>query len=320
MPGLMRTLRVASFSALIGVIAMTLGCEAGSASIAPAQNAGVHAGTLRDHSNAKPADAGHATAAEISEAIDAAPPAGSARPLPFAGRETVSVAELFAAMREEAAVIATSPAIGRDYRRLLARHRLREADLALDDYVRVKLAFEATRAGGLWGVAWTVTDRQPQSDAVWAQWRALRLPDDRLPDITATAECDELSALFAFVAHGMGVSRKSRLGLFWPTHNHTVAVWMIEHARGETRIVAPTSQIFLDGAQSLDTRGFDPTRQRRIYDYRREDAAATTRLPAALARGFIAALRRDGGRGEDELQRNRNARESRQWRQLGRRG
>lgn len=258
---------------------------------------------------------GSAAAAMTTTATKDASPA---RLPPFAGKRTVTLTELFAAMREEAEVVAASPAVREDYRRLLGRHGLREDELPYVDYVRVKLAFEATRAGGLWGVAWTVTDRQPQSDAVWAQWRALRPTGDGLPEITATAECDELSALFAFVAHGLGVSKRSRFGLFWPTSNHTVAVWAVERGGGEVRIVVPTSQIFLDGAQTLDTRAFDASRQKRIYDYRRADAAPTTTLPVGLARGFILALRRDGGRAEADLQRLRNQRERRQWAELHR--
>jgi hypothetical protein len=127
---------------------------------------------------------------------------------------------------------------------------------------------------------------------------------------TATAECDELSALFAFVAHRIGLSRDSQVGLLWPTGNHVVAVWTI-HPKAErpTRVVVPNSPIFLDADQSLGTDGFDPWRQRTIYDYRRADARGDLTIPASLASAFVQAVREHGHRSQAQLQAARNARE-----------
>jgi hypothetical protein len=236
---------------------------------------------------------------------------------PFPGRDRVPVRDLFAALAEDADRLSTSQGVRDEFRRLMQAHDLAGDDALLADYLRVRIAFEATRAGGLWGLEWRVTDRLPQSDRIWAQWGALApAGDGAWPPSTAIAECDELSALFAVVARGMGLSSRSRVGLFWPTHNHTVAVWTISpspDATGdlpaEVRIVVPTSQIFLDGAQGLGTHRFDPWTQPKIFPYARRDIADEHTLPAALARHFVHQVRRHAGDPQGLLQTARNRRE-----------
>ncbi|MFZ5636957.1 MAG: hypothetical protein ACOY82_10295 [Pseudomonadota bacterium] len=242
--------------------------------------------------------------------MEAKPAIVSASFDPFPQRETVSVAELFAAVAAEATAIADSPVVREEYAQLRTRHALPDDAGLYADYVRIRIAFEATRAGGLWGLEWRVTDRLPQSDRIWAQWRSTPVHAAALPTTTAIAECDELSALFAVVARGIGLSRRSQVGLFWPTSNHTVAVWVVEaQGRAPARIVVPTSQIFLDSAQSLDTDRFDPWGQKRIFDYTRRDVAADVRLPAALARHFVARVRAHGAESRGALQTRRNRQE-----------
>lgn len=259
-----------------------------------------------------PASPPPTSARDISSPTTPTPPAvpaPEAPPLPFAGRTDVDADALFAALGDTLPALAAAPAVREDWRRLRLRHALPEDDALYADFVRVRLAFEATRAGGLWGLEWRITDREPRSDAVWAQWRTAKAIADALPPTTATAECDELSALFAVTAHGLGLSRRSRIGLLWPTANHTVAVWAFDAPGGrEVRVVVPTSQIFLDDMQSLDTDAFDPWAQKRLYDYTRRDAAQA-RLPAPLARRFVAEARRSGGLSRGELQALRNRRE-----------
>ena len=252
-------------------------------------------------------------------------------PAPFAGRETVEVDELLAALELEVETIASLDAVRADYDAFLEDFELtdRADDGALYlDYVRVKIAFEATRAGGLWGVAWDITNEQPNSEKIWAAWRELGASPDwgavpatvdelealrPLPELTAIAECDELSALFAFITQRIGLSRASDVGLFWPGGNHTVAVWTIDpKADDPVRVVIPTSQIYLDGEQSLGTREFNPWKQKNIFDYRRQDAAKDLQLPALLASHFVLAVRARAGLSQAQLQRERNARETRQ--------
>lgn len=263
--------------------------------------------------------------ATLDTAIDSLPaPAATAsqeRPLPFAGRDSVTLAEWFEALQSELPAIAASDTVRAQFDRLRVKYDLPDDAMLYADFVRVRTAFEATRAGGYWGLEWRVTDRQPQSDHIWAQWRAVQADGADVPPTSAIAECDELSALFAFVARGLGLSKHSRVGLLWPTSNHTVAVWAFDmppgaseasnhgsqHSR-ELRIVLPTSQIFLDSAQGLDTDGFDPWVQARIYHYTRRDAPADLRLPAPLARAFVHALRTHGRISSGELQSLRNRR------------
>jgi hypothetical protein len=250
------------------------------------------------------------------------PPAPLPEPAPFAGREYVRVDELLAALTQEVPSLAASDDVRSDYEAFLASFELTDSEALYLDYVRVKLAFEATRAGGWWGLTWDITNEEPRSDLIWAHWQTLELGaapalvDELapLPDTTAIAECDELSALFAFVAQRIGLSPSSEVGLFWPTGNHTVAVWTID-ARSDapTRVVIPTSQIFLDGAQTLGTREFNPWRQKTIFDYRRQDAATKLELPGALASAFVLAVREQGPRAQAELQKLRNDKEARQW-------
>ena len=231
----------------------------------------------------------------------------------FPGQSRVSIAELLQTIAAQANEVAQSPAVRRDYESLLTKHSLQGSEVLYADYVRIRIAFEATRAGGLWGITWRITDKQPQSDLIWAQWQTLKLsPTSNSPmPTTAIAECDELSALFAFVARRIGLSKRSQVGLLWPTSNHTVAVWTIS-APTATRIIVPTSQIFLDPQQSLDTAFFDAWKQKNIYDYSRQDIALTATIPADLARYFVAQIKRYGGLSQSELQKLRNLREQRQ--------
>lgn len=261
----------------------------------------------------------------IAESIAEPSPEPPPPPAPFAGREHVRVDELLAALTEEVPVLATSPAIHDDYEAFLLAFELDDSEALYLDYVRIKLAFEATRAGGWWGLTWDITNEEPRSDEIWAHWQTLELGpapatiDELapLPDTTAIAECDELSALFSFIAQRIGLSKTSEVGLFWPTGNHTVAVWTIDAKRdAPKRIVVPTSQIFLDGAQTLGTREFNPWRQQTIFDYRRQDAAAKLELPGALASAFVLAVRQHGPRPQAELQQLRNDKEARQWQTL----
>lgn len=265
--------------------------------------------------------ASNASAAPISDVKPSAVDRSVAAPMYsdpkafFPGRTDVTVSDLFATMSAQADALAASSTLRGEYDTLLAKHHLTGSDELYADYLRVRLAFEATRAGGLWGLEWRVTDREPHSEAIWKQWRSLKMTDARnVPTTTAIAECDELSALFAVVARGIGLSQRSQVGLLWPTSNHTVAVWVIGDAiqnrktASSARVVVPTSQIFLDSVQSLDTGAFDPWRQPRIYDYTRKDIAVEASLPAPLARYFLMQTQRYGTLSRGELQGMRNRR------------
>jgi len=227
---------------------------------------------------------------------------------PFEGQRQVTVGQLVQALEAVARDMEKDPAVAAELRALAGAERLLDDPQALREYVRVKLVFEATRDGGFWRLRWAVTNREPRSDAIWTQWKGAAVPeDDGGSRATATAECDELSALFAFLVRRLGVKD---VGLFWPTSNHTVAVWTARRPGREApaRIVVPTSQVFLDREQSLGTRAFDPTTQRTIYPYTRQDIPESDTLPGELARFFVEQARRYAARPQQELQRARNQR------------
>ena len=230
---------------------------------------------------------------------------------PFPDREDVTVDELVAAIDTLADELAEAPEVRRDFLELVAAKGLVDSPELYRDYVRVKLAFEATRDGGWWHLHWAITNEQPNSDRIWSQWRAAGAPDPASPTATAIAECDELSALFAFFARKLGVHG---IGLFWPTWNHVVAVWTVPGVQTEAgspvRIIVPTSQIFLTQDDTLGTEGFNAWKQKTIYEYRRRDVKGEHRIDAELARFFVRQIAAHGRASQAELQRARNQRDA----------
>lgn len=237
--------------------------------------------------------------------VDGAEP--TAEPEPFEGKTRVRLDELVAELDAVAKSMEESPVVRADYDALRSDKGLPDSDELFRDYVRIKLAFEATRDGGFWHLRWDITNEKPNSEQIWRQWKRAAPSDDDAPAPTAIAECDELSALFAFVAHKLGVRN---VGLFWPQWNHVVAVWTVQSEDGSSvRIVVPTSQIFLGEDESLGTEQFDPWTQKTIFDYRRKDVKASHRIDVELARFFVVQARRHAERSQVELQRLRNARD-----------
>ena len=238
-----------------------------------------------------------------SEAV--APPAPE--PVPFEGLEVVRLDHFVAELDRVADELAEVPAVRADYADFLAAHDLADDDALYRDYVRVKLVFEGARDGGLWHLRWDITNEQPNSEQIWRQWKRARVPEGDAALPTAFAECDELSALFAFLVYRLGVRH---VGLYWPTWNHVVAVWTVREEDGKAvRVVVPTSQIFLTNDDSLGTKGFDPWSQKNIYEYRRRDVKGSHAIDAELARFFVTQARRYGGLSQLELQRLRNERD-----------
>ena len=218
------------------------------------------------------------------------------------------IAELAAladAMEEDAAVQA-------DFDRFVQARSLEPTAALRRAYTRVRLVFEAARDGGWWHLRWDITNRKPNSEEIWAQWQQAPALFDAngVPLPSATAECDELSALFAFLVRKLGVRD---VGLFWPEWNHVVAVWSVTQADVTHRVVVPTSQIFLDAGASLDTRGFNPWKQKTIFRYGRKDVSGRHRIPKALADTMLSQAWTHAFEGVVEAQRRRNTRS----RQLG---
>jgi hypothetical protein len=247
--------------------------------------------------------------AEIEPADDSAPAQpelGPPPPLPEG--DAVTVGDLVVALEAVAVSLESRPALAADYDAWRTQHGLPASDRLWRDYVRVRLVFECVRDGGLWRLRWAITNEEPRSDLIWAHWSTLDEFDAATESATATAECDELSALFAHLVRRLGVQD---VGLFWPTWNHVVAVWTVQGEAAPVRIVVPTSQIFLDSDASLGTDGFNPSKQKKIYEYRRKDVRDDARIPAALARFFVESAWTQAGRPQAELQAERNARSAR---------
>jgi hypothetical protein len=166
------------------------------------------------------------------------------------------------------------------------------------DFVMVRLLYEATRDAGFWNVHWTITNLPPNSDQVWRQWKAVREVSPLTP--TASAECDELSALYAFFAERSGVRR---VGLFWPFSNHTVAVWVFHPQNGaEGRVVVPGSQIFLEVNDSFATRKFNPWQQETIFEYKRRGVSDSFEIPRPLFDFVLRQIDKYAGASDSTLQ------------------
>lgn len=166
------------------------------------------------------------------------------------------------------------------YAEFAAAHQLDPASPELfRDFSRLRLLFEATRDGGLWRLRWDITNQQPSSKLIWSAW-ATSLKGDAYAAATATAECDELSALYAFLARRLGVRN---VGLIYPTWNHTVAAWSptLAGKAQNFRVLIPTSQIFLQCAHSFDATSFSPKHP--SYEYKAQDLAPDTPIAAQTA-------------------------------------
>ena len=99
--------------------------------------------------------------------------------------------------------------------------------------------------------------------------------------------------------------------LFWPYANHTVAVWTVGPAGpSETRVIVPTSQVFLGPSDTFGTRRFNPWTQRAIYDYTRRDVPDSFEMPPPLASFFLSQADKYAGASDAALQELRYLRES----------
>src|ERR1700722_5669380 len=220
--------------------------------------------------------------------------------------QVIPLAQFVSAIRQKGKTLENSSGMRFAFASFLAAHHLPPASARYSDFVVIRLLFEATRDAGFWNMHWSVTDQPPNSDRIWRQWKTIVRPSPREP--TATAECDELSALYAFLAERSGVRS---VGLLWPTANHTVAVWVLEPATGPViRVVVPTSQIFLEETDSFDTKKFNPWRQKTIYEYTRRDVPDTFDLPKPLVDFFLKQIDIYAGASDATLQRLRYARDA----------
>jgi hypothetical protein len=216
-----------------------------------------------------------------------------------------TVAHLVSDVRARARTLENSFGMHQSFQSFTSAYKIAPASISYSDFVIVRLLYEATRDAGFWNMHWTITNMPPNSDRVWSQWKAVKVVSPPTP--TASAECDELSALFSFLVERAGVRT---VGLFWPYANHTVAVWVLHPAGGaEVRVVVPTSQIFLGVNDSFGTRRFDPWHQKTIFEYRRRDAPDSFELPRPLFDFFLQQIDKYAGASDSTLQQIRYLRE-----------
>lgn len=162
-----------------------------------------------------------------------------------------------------------------EYQLLARKHGMDPAsDALLRDYVRVRTVFEATRDGGYFGVRWAITNQEPSSKLLWAAWQ--KAPPVSLAAPSCTAECDEISAMTALLGRALGVRR---LGLYWPTWNHTIVAW--EPQGTKARVLVPTTQIFQGCAAGIGSTSFSATVQRTVFEYGAREMQDAQPVPAA---------------------------------------
>jgi hypothetical protein len=225
--------------------------------------------------------------------------------LPVSSSSDTTLAQLVTQIHSRAQALESTSGMRVGFQSFTAAHGLSPDSIRYSDYVMARLLYEATRDAGFWNVHWTITNQPPNSDNVWRQWKTVGKPSLLSP--TASAECDELSALYAFLVEREGVKG---MGLFWPSFNHTVAVWVLHPARGPViRVVVPTSQIFLEETDDFDTRKFNPWTQKTIYEYTRHDVADSFDIPKPLFDFFLQQVDRYAGASDLTLQQIRYLRE-----------
>ncbi len=181
-----------------------------------------------------------------------------------------------------------APAVDEGYVTFIASRALPAQDSKLkQDYRRLRLLFEALRDGGFWHLRWAVTDQDPSSRLIWQNW--IRDPvRTEFAEPSATAECDELSALQGMLARHL---RIHNVGLYYPTWNHTISVWAPLEGRQKTSLVQlPTTQIFLGCTSGFDNTTFQ-TRLKNIERYPNRDVSYSTPLPRARAEWLLHQIR-----------------------------
>lgn len=220
--------------------------------------------------------------------------------------QQTTLADLETQLRAKAKSFEKTSGMRLAFQAFLSTHELSPASVSYSDFVLIRMMFEATRDAGLWNLHWAITDQPPNSDRIWKQWKSVHRPSVVAP--TATAECDELSALYAFLVERAGARS---VGLLWPYPNHTVAVWMVHPAKSQLiRVVVPTTQIFLERSDYFDTPKFNPWHQKNIYEYTRRDVPDSFELPKQLFEFFLAQIDKYAGASDSTLQQLRYLREA----------
>jgi hypothetical protein len=92
-------------------------------------------------------------------------------PKPVTLPERVTLGDFWLALAAQVAELDTSALQG-VFEAFPARYDLDPETAGLrQDFVRLWVAFEATRDGGFWRLRWDITDEQPSSRKIWTHWR-----------------------------------------------------------------------------------------------------------------------------------------------------
>lgn len=182
-----------------------------------------------------------------------------------------------------------SPTLEREYPVFAGRHSLPVEDRTLRrDDRRLRLLFEATRDGGFWHLRWAITNQYPSSRRIWRSF--ITQPTTRqFAAPSATAECDEVSALLAMLARRMHVRN---VGLLYPTWNHTISAWapLQGRVKGTKLVMLPTTQILLECTAGFDQTSFT-SHLRNIQAYPGWVIRNNTALPAERANWLLEQIR-----------------------------
>ena len=83
-------------------------------------------------------------------------------------------------------ILEPSDTLKHEFETLQKTHGIANNDKNYHDFVRVRLAFEATRDSGLWQLRWAITDKEPNSDSIWQQWDSvseLKYKDEKFKNL-----------------------------------------------------------------------------------------------------------------------------------------
>ena len=122
-----------------------------------------------------------------------------------------TLAHLMSGVRARAKTLENSSGMRLSFQSFTSSYKIAPSSISYSDFVVVRLLYEATRDAGFWNMHWTITNMPPNSDRVWSQWKDGMIVSPLTP--TASAECDELSALLRFWWSGWCPERRAILAL-----------------------------------------------------------------------------------------------------------
>ena len=279
---------VRTATAVLVISASTLGCGASS------RSAGLPTPLAERHRDTAvaPARTSHAARSVRESGTDGLQSCrGHDGPKAVALPARVTFGDFWQALAAQVALLDTS-ALEAAFEAFAARHELNPETPGLrQDFMRLWVAFEATRDGGWWRLRWSITDQEPSSTKIWNDWRRAP-PQSAFALPSAVAECDEISALFSVTARRLGVRG---VGLFYPTWNHVIAGWTptaLSEQSDAPVVLIPTTQIFQGCEATFDQTSF--AAPKRVYEYPRYDVRDSTEIPTELAAFLLEQVRAYG--------------------------